>query len=62
MQITGGRVVYGRTVQPAPYESKKSEVELAFQLEEGEDLDEAIEEVAAIVKEHALKMVKGRGE
>ena len=32
MQITGGRVVYSRTVQPAQFESKRCEVELSFVL------------------------------
>lgn len=35
-QITGGRVVYKRTVQPAPYESITAEVEFAFLLEDKE--------------------------
>lgn len=34
-QVTGGQVVYGRTVQPAQYESKKAEVTLTFGLDEG---------------------------
>jgi hypothetical protein len=59
-EITGGKVGYARTVQPAPYESKKAEVELSFLLEEGENVDDAIEEVSAICKEHVVKMVKGR--
>lgn len=36
-QITGGRVCYSRTVQPAQYESKKVEAELFFAVDEGED-------------------------
>lgn len=57
MQITGGRVVYARTVQPAQYESKKSEVELSFTLDEGEKLGNALEEVGEIVQEKALALV-----
>ena len=34
-EITGGSVTYGRTVQPANYESKKAEVTLNFGIEEG---------------------------
>ena len=56
--ITGGRVAYARTKQPAPYESVKGESELFFTLEEGEDVDAALDEVGAIVKEHALALVK----
>ena len=36
-QITSGRVVYSRTVQPANYESERAEVELAFVVEDGAD-------------------------
>jgi hypothetical protein len=57
MQITGGRVVYSRTVQPAQYESKRGEVELTFVLAEGEDLGAALDEVADLVKAKALDMV-----
>ena len=37
-QITSGRVVYSRTVQPANYESERAEVELAFVVEDGTDV------------------------
>ncbi|MDP2659127.1 MAG: hypothetical protein Q8R28_00145, partial [Dehalococcoidia bacterium] len=36
-QVTSGRVVYSRTVQPASYESERAEVELAFVVEDGAD-------------------------
>lgn len=36
-QITSGKVLYGRTVQPAQYESKRVDVEIAFVVGEGED-------------------------
>ncbi len=57
MQITGGRVLFGRTVQPAQYESKKSEVELSFVLAENEELGGALEEIGKIVKAEALHLV-----
>lgn len=57
MQITGGKVSYSRTMQPAPYESKKGEVELAFTLDEKDDLDEVLDEVGAICKEKANELV-----
>lgn len=57
MQITGGRVAYSRTKQPAPYESTRGEAELFFTLEEGENVDEVMDEVGAICKEHALALV-----
>ena len=60
MQITGGRVVFSRTVQPAQYESKRAEVELSFVLAEGEALGEALDEVSKICKAEVLQMV-GQG-
>lgn len=39
--ITGGKVVFSRTVQPADYESKKAEIELTFTVGEDEDHLEA---------------------
>ncbi len=57
VQITGGRVLYSRTVQPAQYETKRAEVEVAFVLAEGEDLGENLDEAASIVKKKALQMV-----
>jgi len=35
-QITGGSVTFGRTIQPAQYESKKAEVTVTFAVAEGE--------------------------
>jgi hypothetical protein len=35
--LTGGKFTYGRTVQPAQYESKKAEAEIAFAVSEGSD-------------------------
>ena len=57
MQITGGKISYSRTVQPAQYESKKAEVELAFVLDDGEELGDAQDDVEALVKNKALEMV-----
>lgn len=57
MQISGGRVVYSRTVQPAQYESKRAEVELTFVLAEHEQLDNQLDLVSSIVKEQAEEMV-----
>ena len=52
-QITGGRVVYGRTVQPAQYESKKSEVEFAFAVEDGAFSQEALDGIIKTAMEKA---------
>jgi hypothetical protein len=57
MQITGGRVVYGRTVQPAQYESKKAEVEITFVLAEGEDLGDSLDKAAAYAMSKGQEMV-----
>jgi hypothetical protein len=46
-EITGGKVGYRRTVQPAPYESKTAECELSFSVEEGEDPETVAADVLA---------------
>lgn len=56
-QITSGRVVFSRTVQPAQFESKRSEVELSFVLAEGEELGKTLEDIGVLVKAEALKLV-----
>lgn len=60
MSITGGSVTYGRTVQPAQYESKKAEVTIHFAVEDGAS-DAAIEEVkakaATMAQQTALELV-----
>lgn len=56
--ITGGRVVYARTVQPAQYESKRVETELAFVLADGEDPAEALSEVGKLVKAGTLELLQ----
>jgi hypothetical protein len=55
-QITGGTVNFGRTVQPAQYESKKADVTLTFVLAEGEDMGEMLNHVA-LAQAKALEMV-----
>ena len=55
-QVTSGRVVYSRTVQPAQYESKRAEVEFAFAVEDGEDPGQAAREAGELARRevHAL--------
>lgn len=60
MQITGGRVAFSRTVQPQPYESRKADIELAFLLDDKENIDDALNEVKDICREHVLEMVGAR--
>lgn len=57
MQITRGKITFGRTVQPAQYESKRADVELEFVLAEGEKLGAALDDVGKIVKDKCLEMV-----
>lgn len=56
-QITGGRVVFSRTVQPAQYESKRAEVELTFVLAEGEDLAGTLNDVSMRVRGQVLDIL-----
>lgn len=56
-QITSGRVVYSRTVQPADYESKRGEVELSFVLEDGEEAADAVRAAGAIARAEALALI-----
>ena len=46
-KISGGRVAYRRTIQPAPYESKTAECELSFSTEEDDGVE--VEDTAANV-------------
>jgi len=59
-QITSGKVLYGRTVQPAQYESKRVDVEIAFVVGEGEDYQGmlAIAANAAYGKCHEMLGIK----
>lgn len=50
-QITSGRVVYSRTVQPAQFESERAEVELSFVIDDGQPAFSAIDAAMAIAKE-----------
>lgn len=56
-QATSGRVAYSRTVQPAQYESKRAEVELAFVIEDDEDPAEVIRSIGAVVRDECLALV-----
>lgn len=56
-QIIGGKITFGRTVNPAQYESKKAEVEISFVVAEGEDFHQIAQEAAAFAEAKALEMV-----
>lgn len=57
MQITGGKVIFARSVQPAQYETKKAEVEITFVLAEGENLGATLDTAASLAQNKALEMV-----
>lgn len=57
MQIVSGRVVFARSVQPAQYETKKAEVEIAFILAEGEQLGDSLDIAGLLAKVKVLEMV-----
>lgn len=59
MQITGGKASYGRTVQVAQYESKRSDVELTFSLSEGEELGGTLAEVLDMVRDECHRVLAG---
>ena len=56
-QITGGRVVFSRSVQPAQYESKKAEVEITFAVPEGAVLGDFLDKAGAMAQDKALELV-----
>lgn len=60
MPITGGKVVYSRTIQVAQFEPKRAEVEISFEVTDKENLQDLIEEAKAIAREEAIALVKLR--
>jgi hypothetical protein len=52
VQITNGVIKYGRTIKTGDFESKRGDVELSFNIPEGEDHDAAIARVHDTVKHH----------
>ena len=54
-QVTGGKVAFRRTVQPADYESKSAEVEFSFTLAEGEDPKQVAAEAMVVAKDVVLR-------
>lgn len=59
--VTGGKVAFSRTVQPASYESARAEAELAFVCDEGEDPAAVMREWGAKVRAAALEMLEMPG-
>jgi hypothetical protein len=58
MPITSGKVVYSRTVQVAQFEPRKCEVEIAFEVHDGEVLADLLDEAKEIARQEALDLVK----
>ena len=61
-QITGGRVVYRRSIQPQPYESEGAEIEFQFIVEDDENPTTAAASVLRIARAEvhiALGLRKG---
>lgn len=57
MQITGGKVAYLRSVQPAQYETKRCEVEITFTLGEGETLSNQLDIAAKAAMDKVHEVV-----
>lgn len=60
MPLVGGKITYSRTIQVAQFEPRKAEVEISFEVGEGELLDDLIQEARAIAREEANALVKIR--
>lgn len=56
-QVTGGRVVFSRTVKVTEYEPKKAEAELTFSLDEGEDYKELFDHASAAAAHKVYEML-----
>lgn len=56
-QITAGRVVYGRKIVPAQYESKDAQVEIAFTIADGEELGDTLDRAAVIAQKKVLQLL-----
>jgi hypothetical protein len=61
VQITNGTIKYGRTIKTGDFEGKRGDVELSFNIPEGEDAHEAVERVHETVKHH-LHLILGHDE
>lgn len=55
--LTGGSVTYERKIKPADYESKGAIVQLSFNLEDGADIQAALDRVSALAMGQAHRMV-----
>lgn len=55
--ITSGRVAFSKTVQDQQFEPRRAEVEMTFEVAEGERAEEAARAVGALCRAEALALV-----
>lgn len=60
MPITGGKVVYSRTIQVAQFEPKRAEVEISFEVKDGEVFDQVLSEAMDIARQQTIFLVNQR--
>ena len=60
MPITGGKVIYERTIQVRQFEPRHLHVELAFEVGDKEVLSELLDEAKEICKQECLDLVNQR--
>jgi hypothetical protein len=60
MPITSGRVLFSRTIQVAQFEPKRAEVEISFEVKDGEVFDELLQEAKHIARVESIALVKMR--
>lgn len=60
LQISGGKITYGRTVKTGDYENKRADVEMHFSGDDGDDFEELIAMAGAIALKqcHAILGLK----
>lgn len=60
VQITNGSVKYGETRKIADFENKRADVELSFNVAEGQDYHGALETVIRLTKTKCFEMLSGK--
>lgn len=62
IQITNGVIKYGRTIKTGDFESKRGDVELSFNIPEGEDHDTAVAHVQEKAQGHLFSLLGHPGD
>jgi hypothetical protein len=60
MPIVAGKVIYSRTIQVAQFEPRRVEVEISFEVHDGEILADLLDDAKNIAREEALDLVSIR--